>query len=243
MKNNFEEAFDILNYLRDSNKVNRLTEKEKTMLKIFYLQKKAQNIGTSYFSLFKAKYLKFSVNIWNLWFVVSYIFYGVLYLIPEMVGKNVNNLNFEDLFNAVIYSTLYEIVGIISTFIMEFESVGRLGAFKVSFILSSILSISCIIFPSRIPNFLQILKGTIQIANRALFTYTTESYPTEIRGIALGLSNVFTRIAGLSTPIINEILISISPKFAFLGLTAAGLLGCISSYVLKKETLNLNLDS
>ena len=243
MKNNFEEAFDILNYLRNNNKINRLSEKEKTILKIFYLEKKSLNSNPSYFSLFQQKYLKFSLNLWNLWFVVSYIFYGVLYLIPEMIGKNINNLTFDDLVNAVIYSTFYEIIGILSTFIMEFKYIGRLGAFKVSFITTTILSICCLIFSSKISYFLQFLKGTIQIANRALYTYTTESYPTEIRGVALGLSNVFTRVAGLSTPIINELLISISNNFAYLGLIVASILGCISSFLLTKETLNQHLDT
>jgi hypothetical protein len=243
MKNQFENAFEVLNYLRDISKVNKLSEREKTALKVHYLQKKSQNSNPSYFSFFKAKYLNFSVNLWNLWFVVSYIFYGVLYLIPEIVGKNLQNINFDDLVNAVIYSTIYEIIGILSTFIMEFSLIGRLGSFKISFIGSTILSLLCLIFSSKIGYFLQFLKGTIQIANRALYTYTTESYPTEIRGLALGLSNVFTRIAGLSTPIINELLMSITPKFAFLALTAASILGCISSFMLKKETLNLHLDS
>lgn len=243
MKNKFEEAFEVLNFLRDNRKHNRLTEKEKTSLKIFYLEKKSLNSNPSYSSLLQQKYLKFSLNLWNLWFVVSYIFYGVLYLIPEMVGKNVNNLMFDDLINAIIYSTIYEIIGILSTFIMEFKPIGRLGAFKFSFIGSTIISLCCPIFSSKISYFLQILKGTIQIANRALYTYTTECYPTEIRGVALGLSNVFTRLAGLSTPIINELLISISSNFVYFGLTAASMLGCLSSFMLKKETLNQHLDS
>lgn len=243
MKNNFEEAFEVLNHLRDISKVNRLSEREKTALKIHYLQKRSQSSNPSYFSFFRQKYLKFSLNLWNLWFMVSYIFYGVLYLIPEIVGKNIQNLNFEDLVNAVIYSTVYEFVGILSTFIMEFSLIGRLGSFKVSFVLCTITSILCLIDSSHVAYFLQFLKGAIQIANRALYTYTTEAYPTDIRGLALGLSNVFTRIAGLSTPIINELLMSITPKFAFLGLLGSSLMGCISSFMLRKETLNQHLDS
>ena len=243
MKNNFEEAFEVINFLRDEGKINRLSEREKSALKIHYIVKLSESISPSYSSLFKPKYLNFSIKLWTLWFVVSYIFYGVLYLIPEIIGKNKNNVNFDDLINAVIYSTIYESIGIILTFIMEFQLIGRLGAFKISFICSLTLSLFCSIFPNDIGHFLKILKGTIQIANRALYTYTTESYPTEIRGIALGLSNVFTRAAGICTPMINELLISISNDFAFLGLTVASSLGCISSFLLQKETLNQHLDS
>src|SRR5690348_6209045 len=104
---------------------------------------------------------------------------------------------------------------------IELESVGRIGSFRISFILCFIFSLFCMIKLKGWMIFLHILKGAIQIPSRALYIYTSESYPTEIRGIALGLGNSFTRLAGLSTPLINELLLSISQDSCFIGLSIA----------------------
>lgn len=243
MKNNFDEAFDIIDNLRVENQFPKMSENIKSSLKVYYIHKKSLSIDSLYSSTLRPKYANLTINIWIMWFVVSYVFYGVLYLIPEIVGKkDKSNINFSELISAVVYSTFFEIIGILSTLIIDSEKFGRLGSFRLSFILSFIFSTLCIFQFKGWIICLHILKGAIQISSRALYIYTSECYPTEIRGIALGLANVFTRIAGLLTPICNELLLTISPTMCFIGLSFASFFGIIISYIVKHETLNKKLD-
>lgn len=264
MKNNFEEAFEILEYLQkekedtnskldsedpnhpitseNSHGKNYFNEKIKSELKISYIIKKSNSLETGYFSTLLPEFKSLSIKLWILWFSVSYIFYGVLYLIPELVGKQQFNVNFSDLIEAVVFSTFFEIIGILSTLIIESDKIGRLGGFRVSFSLCSIVAFLCIFKFKGWILFLHILKGAIQIPTRALYIYTSECYPTEIRGIAMGLGNSFTRLAGILTPLINELLISVSQKSCFIFLTLASVIGVIISFSLNKETLNKKID-
>jgi len=279
LRNNFEEAFEILELMRKESRMNhnknegnvtyanyldsvehdslfegqnnsklksnqsyKLDEHTKMELKYFYSRKKNNSMESGYSSTIVPKYKIMSIKIWILWFVVSYIFYGVLYLIPELVGKQKEHVNFTDLINAVVFSTFFEIIGILSTFMIECESIGRIGGFKISFILCVILSSICMLkFKGWILS-LHVLKGAIQIPTRALYVYTSECYPTEIRGIALGLGNSFTRLAGLLTPIINEVLLSYSPNACFVGISTASLLATLISFNLQNETLNRKIE-
>jgi putative MFS transporter len=211
-------------------------------MKCFYIMKKSNSITPTYSSTLSAPYYKQTLNLWVLWFVVSYIFFGFLYLIPELVGKDKNNVNFADLIRAVVFSTCFEIVGILTTLIIEINKVGRLGGIRLSFTLCLILSLLCSLRLSHWQMFLHISKGAIQISSRALYIYTSECYPTEIRGIALGLSNVFTRLAGILTPICNEILLTVSPTAAFIGIFISSLVGCYISYSITNETLGKKIE-
>jgi putative MFS transporter len=242
LRNNFDGAFETLDHLRKESKLQSLTEKEKSELKIFYILKKSQSYESNFASTLTPQYFNTSIKLWVLWFVVSYIFYGVLFLIPEVIGKNKENINFNDLIIAVIFSTFYEVIGILSTLMIEMPSIGRIGAFKISFILCSILALICTLQGQNWMAALHCLKGAVQISTRALYIYTSECYPTEIRGIALGLANVSTRLAGLLVPIINEILLGFSNNFAFFGIFTASLIGTLFSFMIKVETLNVKLD-
>jgi hypothetical protein len=258
LKNNFDEAFHILNVMKKESRIKRRTssgceipeeieyemldEHTKSNLKVFFIEKKSEASEVGYFSTLVPKYKKLSIQLWILWFIVSYIFYGVLYLIPELIGKKKDNVKFEDLVEAVVFSTFFEIIGIISTFMIECESVGRLGSFRISFILCFILSSMCMLKFRGWIMFLHILKGAAQISTRALYIYTSECYPTEIRGIALGLGNSFTRLAGLLTPLINEILLAYSTDLCFLGLSIAAFIGTWISFKFSHETLNRRID-
>jgi hypothetical protein len=258
LKNNFEEAFDILNLMKKESKSklnlnkfkeitdgyesDQLDEKTKSNLKIYFIVKKSEVADVGYLSTLVPKFRNQSIKLWTLWFAVSYIFYGVLYLIPELIGKQKDNVTFEDLVEAVVFSTFFEIIGIISTFMIECESIGRLGSFRISFVLCFLLSTLCMFKIKGWIMFLHILKGASQISTRALYIYTSECYPTEIRGIALGLGNGFTRLAGLLTPLINEFLLSYSSNHCFLAISIASFISAWISFKFKTETLNRRID-
>ncbi len=230
------------NDLPDCIEMPQLDEKTKSDLKIYYILKKSEVADVGYLSTLVPKFRDQSIKLWTLWFAVSYIFYGVLYLIPELVGKQKDKVTFEDLVEAVVFSTFFEIIGIISTFMIECESIGRLGSFRISFVLCFILSTLCMFKMRGWIMFLHILKGASQISTRALYIYTSECYPTEIRGIALGLGNGFTRLAGILTPLINEFLLSFSSNYCFLGISIASFISAIISFKFNTETLNRRID-
>jgi len=240
-KNNFEKGFQILNKFRKESRIDPIDEKMKSDIRSFYFQKKTDSTNLTT-NLLDPKFATTSLSLWSMWFVASYIFYSVLYLIPELIGKKKDNVNFSDLIHAVIFSTFFEVIGILTALMMEIEYIGRLGCFKISFVLSVICSIFCMLKFNGWIIFLHFIKGSIQISNRTLYIYTSEAYPTEIRGVALGVASSFTRVAGLLTPVVNEFLISFSPDYCFLGLFLTACIGLVISLNLKHETLNKKID-
>ena len=241
-KHNFSEAFLLLDNLRIDANLEKFDEKTKKEIKSQFLVGKVHKNDFS--TLINETYLKISIPLWFLWFTASYIFYGVMYLIPELVGKsNTQNISFNELITAVVYSTIFEIFGIIATFIIENKNIGRIGSFRICFTLCLLLCIISLFSSLQLKGIiLQIIKGVVQISARALFPYTTEIYPTEIRGTGLGIANVFARAAGILTPLSNEILKSYSTNMCFLAFVIASLVGTLFSYIQKKETLGINIE-
>ena len=251
IKNNFIEAFQILDELRVNVNLEKFDEKTKKEIKINFMLKPESSESESIFQkLINQNYFDISLSLWVLWFCVNYIFYGVLYLIPEIISKNkqVNNgqklsLKFFDLINAVVLSTFYEVMGIFATFIIEIKSIGRVGAFRISFMFCFLVCVfSLFSSVERYTNLLELLKGFVQIAARALYPYTTEIYPTELRGTGLGMANVFARAAGIITPLTNEILLSYSSFSCFVAFLVASGIGLKVAYRQEKETLGVNIE-
>jgi MFS family permease len=243
----YENAFRIIDQIQwDSNKASLSFEEKKMIMKQkeFEHEKNGQKhreIDITTETAFGKNFKTQTIALWVMWFIVSYIFYGVIYLIPELLGKNKKDIGYNSLLHAVIFSTVFEIVGIFLSFIMEIKLIGRLGCFRISFGITILLSLGSLFRLNNSNFLLHIIKGSIQLATRALYIYTSEVYPTEIRGKMLGLSNVITRIAALVTPIAHEILIMISPKISILNLGLFAAIGFIASIVLKVETLGKSL--
>lgn len=244
--NKMEEALTIVNEIREDDEQEPLTKEEKKKLVNFYrahnFATNSQKKSSSLMKIFSPKYLITTLKLLSLTASISFLFFSLLYIIPELVGKTAENVNFHDLLRTVVYATVFEAFGILFAFIMEIKSIGRLGAFRISLAISFIFSFLCLVSEIQKSFYLFVLKGGVVVAHRVLFIYLPESYPTEIRAEALGVSQSLTKILGITAPIICQLLISVSIFSLFLVLTLACMLSAFISLLLKKETLGTKIN-
>jgi SP family arabinose:H+ symporter-like MFS transporter len=244
MKRQFDEGFEVMSkIIKIENDGAELTEKDKSEIFNYYASKgKGEEEGHKHvIDLFAKKDFMLSMKMLVLTFVISYVFFALLYIIPELVGKTAEYVNFHDLLRTIVYATVFEFIGLLASFIQEINSVGRIGAFKISMFICLISSFFCLINDKNQMS-LFVLKGVVGVANRVNFTYFPESYSTDLRGEALGLTHSLTKIIGITCPIICQFFLSYSVFSCFVVLSVLCLVGFMVTLTLSKETLNEKLD-
>lgn len=194
-----------------------------------------------FLNLFSKKYFKTTIQMIVLTYAISYLFFGLLYIIPEVYGKKQEYVSFHDLLRTVVVATVFEFCGIIFSFMMEIPFIGRLGTFKYSLficVISSTLSLTS----DKNPIFLFVLKGVIGVSNRVLFTYFPESYSSDVRGTALGFAQALTKIIGITSPIICQFLLGFSSFACLSSLTLFSIFGFLTTLTMTNETLNKKIN-
>ena len=248
--NDFQEGLFALQEMKEDADIkgnNVLKPEEAKKIEIYYRKlnanlKQRNKKSIQFYKLFTSDNLKKSLITFALTIIISFLFFSLLYIIPELVGKTVENVNFHDLVRTVVYATVFEAIGILCAFTMEIKSIGRLGAFRISLTISLIFSLLCLISEKNRPALLFFLKGIVTVANRVLFVYLPESYSTELRGEALGIAQTLTKLIGITCPILCQLLLSYSIFSMFIFLSLASFIGVILSFIINKETLGAILN-
>jgi len=135
-----------------------------------------------------------------LWFATTLSYYG-LSLVLTSVGS--------DVYTSMAYSSLMEIPAYLSTgYVLKYY--GRRAVMVATMAQGGLF---CLIFAffgstAKTSPLLQTIAFTskfgITLAHCVIYVYTSELFPTDSRGSAMGLSNVGARIGGLiSTPILH----------------------------------------
>lgn len=247
--NQIEEGISLLQEMREDADMLHLSCDEIKRIEILYRKEKDIRIYSKtnkigYSILFSDKYKNQTYNICLLAIVVSFLNFSLIYIIPELIGKTVENVNFHDLIRTIVFATVFESFGVLIAFMTEIGSIGRLGALRISFFISFFFAFISI-FISDVHSFsicLFVLKGGVTLASRVLMIYLPECFNTEIRGLALGLTQSLMKVLGIVTPIICQILISFSTTSVITGLTSACLIGLLVSFSTTNETLNIKIE-
>lgn len=244
IKKQFREGFEVLDKMKEADDKEKLSEWEKANIIKFYSagdkcndEKRSKHA----FDLFEKRYLWLTIQMLVLTLTISYVVFALIYIIPELVGKTAEYVNFHDLLRTVVYATVFETIGLLACFIMEFKSIGRIGAFKISLFICSISSFFCLL-DVRNQFSLFVLKGVVGVANRVLFTYFPESYATDIRGEALGMTHSMTKIIGVTCPIICQFLMTYSMFSCFFIISILCVLAFVTVLTLKNETLDQKIE-
>lgn len=187
---------------------------------------------------------KVSIILFIIWFIVSFVYYGLIYILPSVYQKltltkhnskhvdaNLYNMIIAD----IIFSCIFEIPSNITNGILP-NIIGRRSTVALGFFGTGLCLLLCCVTPYSIPLYSSLAKGFINTAFNVLYTYTTEAYPTYMRATALGTCNFFSRIGGFSTPFICEFLIKIHFIFPFVIFWVTTVLGFILTLFLE-ETL------
>merc|ERR1711957_585106 len=144
---------------------------------------------------------------------------------------------------SMIYSMLI-LVGcpVFRGLISEVQSLGRKKSMILGLVGALIACCCCIISTKYISISSGLLKFFINSSLGIVSVYTSEVYPTNARGIALGFGNGITRLGGILTPFICEFAEELLPKGPFWLFVIGSSTGIIACIALPFETMGMSLD-
>lgn len=282
--------------------------------------KSKQNLG--YSALLTSKYFKLSFHCSVLFFVNSFVYYGLIYILPQSFNShivrnsnlaqsqqnitfnntnltdilnstlllnsnstnlnsnninnnqgfiqsneisNLNNINSslatyinstsvnssilnssyysDELFDNLLISCLSEIPASLATVVVaDLKFIGRKDALLYSFLITGISSFVIIVFSNSIFVMSTSMKFFISISFAMNYIYVAEAYPTKVRAIALAFCNSFTRLAGVVSPLILQVLFNNLHWLPYLAFFIASLWATLSSFQLPFETKGKKLE-
>ncbi|XP_049997599.1 solute carrier family 22 member 13 isoform X2 [Alexandromys fortis] len=147
--------------------------------------------------LFRHPYLrKVTLVLIAVWFVDSLVYYGL--------GLQVGDFGLDIYLTQLIFG-LVEVPARFSS-IPIMEKLGRKWSLSGSLTLAGTMCIIIIFIPAGLPTVVTVLAVVGKFASSSAFTisyvYTAELYPTIIRQTGMGLVSIFSRIAGIITPLV-----------------------------------------
>jgi putative MFS transporter len=233
----YEKGFEGLNRLL---KV-PLTDIQKH--KIIEEQEKKKHIKSEFKSLFKKEYMWLTIKTGLIFYISSLVYYGVVYILPQTLEvvnqqKFVEDQNLDDMYIGIVVSAFVEIPSTFLTgVLMNIKSLGRVRSLMLGFLFTGLSAMFSAIFINGIATWASVIKFGINIPFGVIYIYVAEAFPTNIRTIALGITNSFTRLGGITTPLISQAAFSkniISPYIIY---SISCIFGLWLSYVLPFETL------
>ena len=211
------------------------------------------------------KFRKTTLSLWFLFFSVAFLYYGLvlltttLKLMDDDSGGSRKNLdpstvvclahNSPDLTNAdyrdITLSAFSELPGMVSAMVF-IDTLGRKKSTILGFVVAAICFIPVMQSAKRdvITAFLAIARSSSMAAFTVLFVYCSEVYPTQIRGTGVGVSNTFSRIAGMFVPLFAVDAVRNGAKEFVLFLF--GFIAVVSAFIasrLERETKGQHLDA
>ena len=209
------------------------------------------------------KFRKTTLSLWFLFFSVAFLYYGLvlltttLKLMDDDSGGSRKNLdpstvvclahNSPDLTNAdyrdITLSAFSELPGMVSAMVF-IDTLGRKKSTILGFVVAAICFIPVMQSAKRdvITAFLAIARSSSMAAFTVLFVYCSEVYPTQIRGTGVGVSNTFSRIAGMFVPLFAVDAVRNGAKEFVL----FGFIAIVSAFIasrLERETKGQHLDA
>jgi MFS transporter, putative metabolite:H+ symporter len=242
-----EEAKEILRNLAKTSRNVQLTE-----IRLLEIVEESNGnplnkYESDYKQLFSKRFLRLTINTWFIWFIVGVTQYITIYMLPQIlaflhpIGKSpTKGLVFKD----IIISNLISLPKtLIAGFLSEISFLGRVRS--ICFLFSVTITAAILILID--VNHIQIYGGIIKLcaggASAIIKVYSTEAYPTKIRGLGYGTGHSVARLAGMSAPFVSELLINyfglIAPFYCVL---LFPIVGIINTFLLPFETLGRDLD-
>jgi len=146
------------------------------------------------------------------------------------------------MYNTLVYSALAEIPSVfISALISSIPFLGRVRSIAIGLLLSSVFAILSAFYLNQIDIFASLFKFSINIPFDIIYVYVCEAFPTKIRSIAIGVTNSFTRIGGIFTPIITQLLFQADKMYPIITFGVMSFIGIIVALFLPIETLGRKL--
>ena len=242
---NFDKGFEILVHMNiaNSNNLLEIESEDRIKLKNWIIKQNDNiNIDKNILSILLYKEnKKVTILIWIMWFILSFVYYGIIYIIP----KNLSIINpGENNFLLTFISVFGEIPSyFIAVLLVENENFGRKNSLVWGFLFSGFFCI--------LPYFLEenffieclfMAKFFINFSFLIIYPFTGEIYHTKYRTTGLGLASGVSRIGGMIMPWITLYCFNISPFTPYLLFGVSSIVAGFAAMLLPYDTRGRELD-
>ena len=207
--------------------------------------------------------------IWILFSMCSVVFYGMIFILPqilEKVEKNelnklvnntlnnstnitiVNNTTTENMesgdmsYNNFIQLLISALMQIPSTIVATYlASFGRIKSMAFGFFFSFVFCFISLVSNSWFFVGIALAKFFICIPDMVSMLYVCEAYPTKIRALGVGMANSFYRAGGVLTPFVNQILFEYHYLAPYILFTIGSFVGFLATINLPFESVGKNI--
>jgi MFS family permease len=244
-KQRYEEAFEILNqFSKEKGIILSLPEKN-NIIRESEDERENCKIEVNYLYLISDEYFNISLKIWILWVCSSFIFYGFIYIFPQILSViNTKSPEKKNIYIELLKANLFMLpVTIVGGILSENKYLGRRYSMFLCYIICGMMTLLTMIDFERIYIWGGLIKFFACCQFSILTTYTSEVYHTKIRTIGSSAANIITRIGGIISPFILEFSLK---YFGVIGpLVIIVMISVFSAYLctsLKVETYKKALD-
>jgi putative MFS transporter len=203
----------------------------------------AENNSKQQQGIWSRRYVQITSTLWVMWFALNYIFQGVFVWLPSILEAEGSTLEHSYLVSAVI--NLGQVPGAIIA--ASLADVANRRNMLILFLTLLAGSAFLFGFAQTIP-LVMVLGFLLTVCNGAAwglaYPFTTELYPTRIRGSATGWANGFGRLGGVVAPYLVGILLQrgVDRLGIFAILAAAPLLVTVTLAGIRKTTTGRSLE-
>lgn len=207
-------------------------------------------IKSDYATLCKKDYTRLTIQTCFIFFICSFCYYGFVFILPQLMEKHSSESGSmpkeeaeRHMYTTLIYSALAEIPSVfVSSLISNVPILGRVRSIAIGLLLACIFGILSACFLEHLIIFAAFYKFSINIPFSLIYVYACEAFPTQIRSIAIGVTNSFTRLGGIVTPIISQLLFAAYILGPFISFIIGASMAFVCAIFLPFETLGRKID-
>jgi putative MFS transporter len=187
------------------------------------------------------KYKMITYGLWGVWFCITFLMYGLVFILPFFLTQAKNGLLF-----LVITSLGEGSSGILAYFIVDVKLFGRKNSLAMTQIIASLMCFIAFIVghENKVLLIASLTLGRFFCKLSLAFIYplTAELYPTALRTLGIGLSSSAGRIASCIMPLVAIRLFYINPVAPFFMYGVVGAIGLFFTRMIPYDTTGMFLD-
>jgi putative MFS transporter len=257
LRGDFDDGIKILNEIGiinlgpsfkkfTENEINNLIKwkENKPQIKMDYIE--------SIKNLFNAKYKKITILMWINWFCITYVFYGIVFILPFFLNARDNILNHnkvekDGLSNLMLTALGESSSGILAYFLIDTHTFGRKNSLVLSHGMAMISNIIVTLTDLEsgfvLMSFLTTSRFFSKMCYSVMYPFIAELYPTNLRILGIGMSSAFGRVASCIMPMVSIKLFYSNIYSPFITYFILSLCGVISTLMIPYDTRGKFLDT
>ncbi|OAF72203.1 putative transporter SVOPL [Intoshia linei] len=240
------QAYNVLNYIAYKN---GKTLPSKNLISLVQIKK------PNVMDLFRGDYLRTSLQVWFIWFLVAFSYYGMILgqseilefkhitrvhtetsPVHEISQCHCNSLSSSD-YNSMVIATLGEFVAIPFN-LFTIDWLGRKYTLMINFLIAGLAFLLILVSSNKmvLTFFVFLVRAFTSGLFNCIYIYTIEVYPTIVRSSGLGIGSSMARIGAMLTPFVSQVLLNYSLTAAISLYGVLCILCAVNAFYLKHET-------